>query len=111
VGKNKKLTENQIDILNEVGSKRKERRNREYYMVLFGVPESNAATDEERTKEDEATTFEILEEIGIDKGNVYQVKRFRTNSKKTTASKPLSIRVTFIDNGDIVLDTLKKQRS
>jgi len=76
--------------------------------VLFGVQESNATTDEERIKEDEATTFEILVEIGIEKGDIYKVKTFRTNSKMTTESKPLPLRVTFYANDDIVLDTLKK---
>ena len=54
----------QINILNVVGSEQKERQSRKYNVILLGVPESNATTDEERTKEDEATTFEILEEIG-----------------------------------------------
>ena len=61
MGKNKKLTENQINFLNVVGSE----QNREYNVVLLGVPESNATSDEERTKECEVTTFEIFEEIQI----------------------------------------------
>ena len=114
MGNNKKLTENQINILNVVGSEQKERQSRKYNVILLGVPESNATTDEERTKEDEATTFEILEEIGMEKESlktyVYKVKRFRSSSKNTTASKPLPIRVTFYEDDNIVIDTLKKAK-
>ena len=114
MGNNKKLTENQINILNVVGSEQKERQSRKYNVILLGVPESNATKDEERKKEDEATTFEILEEIGMEKESlktyVYKVKRFRSSSKNTTASKPLPIRVTFYEDDNIVIDTLKKAK-
>ena len=36
MGKNKKLTENQINILNIAGSEQKERQTRKYNLVLIG---------------------------------------------------------------------------
>ena len=44
------------------------------------------------------------------KTHVYKVKRFRSNSKNNTASKPLPIRVTFYEDDNIVLDTLKRAK-
>ena len=43
-------------MLNVVGCDQKERQSRKYNVVLLEVPESNATTYKERTKEDEAIT-------------------------------------------------------
>ena len=56
-----------MNVLNAIGSEQKDRRKREKNVVLFGVPTSLAATEDERVKEDEATTLAILEEIGVHK--------------------------------------------
>jgi hypothetical protein len=66
IGKRKNISENQLNILSEVGCEQKNRQSRERNVVLFGVPNSTAATVEEREKEDEKTTHEILEEIGLE---------------------------------------------
>ena len=65
IGKRKNISENQVNILSAVGCEQKNRHNRERNVVLFGVPNSTAATEEEREKEDEKTTREIFEEIGL----------------------------------------------
>ena len=86
IDKYKKLTENQMNILSVVGAEQKERLFREENVVLFGVPESKATTEEERQKEDEATVFAILDEIGAYK-NV-KIKRFKSNPNKAAALQP-----------------------
>jgi hypothetical protein len=50
VGKKNKITENQITILNAVGSEQKDRQNRESNVILFGVPESTATSGAERKR-------------------------------------------------------------
>jgi len=40
-------------IINAIGSEQKKRVNREINVVLFGVPTSEVATEEERAKDDE----------------------------------------------------------
>jgi hypothetical protein len=59
IGK-KKISENQAIIINAVGSEQNNRKSRKNNVVLFGVPTSKAATEEERVKEDEEITREIL---------------------------------------------------
>ena len=66
IGKRKNISENQLSILSAVGCEQKNRQNWERNVLLFGVPNSTAATEEEREKEDEKTTREILDEIGIE---------------------------------------------
>jgi hypothetical protein len=109
IGKNKKLTENQMNILSVVGTKQKERQFREENVLLFGVPESKAATVDERQKGDEATFFSILDEIGAKKDHVDKMKRFKSNPNKAKALQPLPIRVTF-GCWETVLSTLKKSK-
>ena len=89
-------SENQMNLLNAVGSEQKERKKKENNVVLFGVSTSTATTYEEREKEDENITCQILEEIVISKVEQEAAKiiRFRANQKKET-SKPLPIRVSF----------------
>ena len=50
IGKRSKKSENQINILNAVGLEQKDRQRKEKNVVLFGVPNSTAATVEEREK-------------------------------------------------------------
>ena len=93
---------------------RNDRDNRDHNVVLFGVPVSKAASDEERKKErkneDEMTTFSILEEIGMSKDNVKEIKRFKVNPNKTATSKPLPVRITLKYNSDVNI-TLKKAKA
>ena len=93
-----------------VKTERKERDNRERNVVLFGVPISTATSDEEREKEDEATTFEILAEIEIEKKDVEKIKRFKANPKRTAAAKSLPVRVTFKWEEDVLI-SLKKAKA
>ena len=60
------ISENQMNLLNAVGSEQKERKKKENNVVLFGVPTSTATTFK-REKEDENITCQILEEIWISK--------------------------------------------
>ena len=80
--------------------------------VLFGVSTSTATTYEEREKEDENITCQILEEIGISKAEQEAAKiiRFRANPTKKT-SKPLPIRVSFgaKNSTDLVVEEVLKQ--
>jgi hypothetical protein len=108
IGKNKKLTDNQMNILSVVGAEQKERQFREENVVLFGVPESKATTEEERQKEDEATVFTILDEIGAYK-NV-KIKRFKSNPNKAAALQPRPIRV-MVGCRETVLITLKQAKA
>jgi len=103
IGK-KKISENQAIIINAVGSEQNNRKSRENNVVLFGVPTSKAATEEERVKEDEIITREILNEIGVpmDEQEAAKIKRFKS---KSTATKSLPIRVTFGGNLDETLRT------
>ena len=73
-------------------------------MVLFGVPTSKAATEEERAKEDEKITREILNEIGIpkDEQEAAKIKRFKS---KSTVTKSAPIRVSFGANLDETMRT------
>ena len=82
-----------MNILNVAGSEQKERRFREDNLVLFEVHESTAATAGERQKEDEASVFEIFDEICAEKRLIDKVKRFEANPNKASTSKPLPIRV------------------
>ena len=66
-----------MNILRVVGMEQKDRQFREENVVLFGVPKSKATTEDERQKEEEATVFAILDEIGAYK-NV-KIKRFKSN--------------------------------
>ena len=79
------MSENQLNILSAVGCEQKNRQNRELYVVLFGVSNSTAATEEEREKEDAKTTREILEEIGIELENdeldIKKIRRIKITSK------------------------------
>ena len=61
------ISENQMNLLNAVGSEQKERKKKENNVVLFGVPTSTATTYEKREKEDENITCQIFEEIKISK--------------------------------------------
>ena len=103
IGK-KNISENQAIIINAVGSEQNNRKSRENNVVLFGVPTSKAATEEERVKEDEIITREILNEIGVpmDEQEAAKIKRFKS---KSTATKSLPIRVTFGGNLDETLRT------
>ena len=98
IGK-KKISENQAIIINAVGSEQNNRKSRENNVVLFEVPTSKAATEEERVKEDEIITREILNEIGVpmDEQEAAKIKRFKS---KSTATKRLPIRVIFGGNLD-----------
>jgi hypothetical protein len=108
VGKKNKITENQITILNAVGSEQKDRQNRESNVILFGVPESTATSGAEREKEDKATTMEILKEIGGFDTVVSNIKRFKANPNTTGAiKKPLPIRVTFDDRDNVQLSLIE----
>ena len=95
VGKKKMISENQMNILNAVESEQKERKKKDN-VVLFGVPTSKATKYEEREKEDENITFQILEVIGLSKAEQEAAKiiRLRANPTKET-SKPLLIKVSF----------------
>ena len=98
IGKRKNISENQINILSAVGCEQKNRQNRERNVVLFGVPNSTAATEEEREKEDEKTTREIFEEIGIElkyADDIKKIRRIKSTSKTTAPTNPLPIRVCF----------------
>jgi antitoxin component of RelBE/YafQ-DinJ toxin-antitoxin module len=98
IGKRKNISENQINILSAVGCEQKNRQNRERNVVLFGVPNSTAATEEEREKEDEKTTREILEEIGLEidgAEDIKKIRRIKSTSKKAAPTNPLPIRVCF----------------
>ena len=108
--KKKNLSEYQKTIVNVVETERKERDNRERNVVLFGVPISTATSDEEREKEDEAATFEILAEIGIEKKDVEKIKRFKANPNRTAAAKSLPVRVTFKWEEDVLI-SLKKAKA
>ena len=70
--------------------------------------ESKATTEEERQKEDEATVFAILDEIGAYK-NV-KIKRFKSNPNKAAALQPRPIRVT-LGCEETVLITLKQEKA
>ena len=112
--KKKKITENQIDILNSVGSEQKERAKREKNVILFRVTMSTTATEEERTKEDEKTICDILDEIGISKAEqeLARIKRFKENPNKTaTPAKPWPVRVSFGATGatDIIVEEVLKK--
>jgi hypothetical protein len=91
IGKNKKFTENQMNILSVVGAEQKERQFRTKNLVLFGVPESKATSEEERQKDDEATVFAILDEIDAYK-NV-KIKRFKSNPNKALQPQPIRVMV------------------
>ena len=67
VRKKKMISENQTNLLNAVGFEQKERKKKENNLVLFGVPASTSTTYEEREKEDENISCQILEKIGISK--------------------------------------------
>jgi hypothetical protein len=108
IGKNKKLTENQMNILSVVGAEQKERQFREENLVLFGVPESKATSEEERQKDDEATVFAILDEIGAFKD--VKIKRFKRNPNKAAALQPRPIRV-MVGCRETALITLKKAKA
>ena len=95
IGKKKKLSGNQESMANDILTEHNEREIRENRLVLFGVPASAATSDEERKKEDEATISAIFEEIGLRKDCVIEVKRFKANPIKTTASKPLPVRISL----------------
>ena len=90
----------------------KRTNKKENNVVLFGVPASTATTYEEREKEDENITCQILEEIGISKAEQEAAKiiRFRANPTKET-SKPLHIRVSFGAKypTDLVVEEVLKQ--
>jgi hypothetical protein len=79
-------------MANDILTEHNEREIRENRLVLFGVPASTETSDEERKKEDEATISAIFEEIGMNKDCAIEVKRFKANPTKTTASKPLPIK-------------------
>ena len=95
----KNISENQINILSAVGCEQKNRQNRERNVVLFGVPNSTAATVKERENEDEKTTREILEEIGLEIDGAEDIKkiwRIKSTSKIVAPTDPpLLIRVCF----------------
>jgi hypothetical protein len=99
IGKRKNISENQVNILSAVGCEQKNRQNRERNVVLFGVSNSTAATEGEREKEDEKTTREILEEIGVelkyDELDIKKIRRIKSTSKKAAPTNPLPIRVCF----------------
>ena len=111
IGKKKKLSQNQRIIVDVVETERIDRDNRDHNVVLFGVPVSKAASDEERKKEDEITTS-ILDEIGMSKDNVKEIKRFKANPNKTATSKPLPVRITlkYFSNVNITLKKAKALR-
>jgi hypothetical protein len=79
-------------------------------VVLFGRPESKAATEDERQKEDEATVYAILDKIGANKDHVDKIKRFKSNPNKAGALQPLPIRVMFVC-WKTKLSTLKKAKA
>jgi hypothetical protein len=66
IGKRKIISENQANILSAVGCEQKNSQNRERNVVLSGVPNSTAASEEDREKEDEKTTREVLVELKYD---------------------------------------------
>jgi hypothetical protein len=103
IGK-KKISKNQAIIINAVGSEQNNRKSRENNVVLFGVPTSKAATEEERVKEDEIIKREILNEIGVpmDEQEAAKIKRFKS---KPTVTKSLPIRVIFGGNLDETMRT------
>ena len=107
IGKKKKLTGNQESMANDILTEHNEREIRENRLVLFGVP-SAATSDEERKKEDEATILAIFEEIGLKKDSIIEVKRFKANPIKTTASKPLPVRISL--TGCCLNEVLKKAK-
>ena len=84
--------------------------------MVYNFPTSKAATEEERVKEDENITREILNEIGVamDEQVAAKIKRFKS---KSTATKSLPIRVIFGGNLDetmrteiVVSQVLNKQK-
>jgi uncharacterized coiled-coil protein SlyX len=75
IEKRKNISENQVNNLSAVGCEKKNRQNRERNVVLFGVPNSTAATVKEREKEDVKTTREILEEIGLEIDGAEDIKK------------------------------------
>jgi hypothetical protein len=109
IGKKKKLSGNQESIANDILTEHNEREIRENRLVLFGVPASTATSDEERIKEDEATISAIFEEIEMNKDCAIEVKRFKANPTKTTASKPLPIRISLRHR--CVNEALKKAKT
>jgi hypothetical protein len=72
--------------------------------MVYNFPTSKAATEEERVKEDENITREILNEIGVamDEQVAAKIKRFKS---KSTATKSLPIRVIFGGNLDETMRT------
>jgi hypothetical protein len=78
IEKRKNISENRVNIFSAIGCEQKNRRNRERNVSLFGFPNSIAATEEVREKEDEKTTREILEEI--DKELKYAELAYKLNS-------------------------------
>ena len=92
VKNNKKKNEEQINLLNAVGNEQKERRNKENKMIVFGLPTSTAADENERQKEDQDKVTQILNEIGIVHTDMEKVVRFKP---KTGSNKPPPIRIEF----------------
>ena len=72
------------------------------------MPTSKAATEEERAKEDERITCEILNEIGVAKDEQGGAK---INRFKSTATKPLPIRVSFGAKLDKFKQEIQKMQS
>jgi hypothetical protein len=91
------ISENQLNILSAVGVSKRTEENREWNFVLFGVPDSTAATVEEREKEDDKTTRKILEDIGLEleyADDIKKIRRFKSISKIIEPTDPpLLIRV------------------
>ena len=86
-GKKTQKTELQTNILNAVGNEQNERRKRERNVILFGIPNSKAATIEEKAKDDEQKVKQIFNQIGITNGE-FKVQRFKANPSKPSVAPP-----------------------
>jgi hypothetical protein len=96
IGKRKIISENQANILSAVGCEQKNSQNRERNVVLSGVPNSTAASEEDREKEDEKTTREVLVELKYDELDIKKIRRIKSTGKKAAPTNPpLPIKVCF----------------
>lgn len=80
----KKIQKEQIKEVNDVVEDARERERRKNNVVIFGLPESNAGTVEEKRKDDETKIKALITELAVK----VKVKRIIRHKSKPNTEKP-----------------------
>jgi len=84
------------DLHNAVAEEQSERESRESNLLIFGLPECESSSEEERQEKSKLSANEVLTVLGVDMNKIKSYHRFR----KSNSSKPSIIKLQLQNPSD-----------